>query len=121
MARPRNFDENQAVTAASTVFAENGYAATSIDDLVDVTNVQRASLYATFGSKYGIFIRALMDSFQQEHADLALTLLTIALIEISPNDTKMQNICQSLIKEHQVTASALGSVLLKRAKGKSKN
>jgi TetR/AcrR family transcriptional repressor of nem operon len=40
-------------------FWAHGYAGTSIQDLVDATGVNRASLYATFGDKDRLFLAAL--------------------------------------------------------------
>ncbi|MQY20579.1 TetR/AcrR family transcriptional regulator [Nocardia macrotermitis] len=74
MARPREFDEDDVVGKARDRFWAAGYAATSIHDLVDATGVSRGSLYATFGSKHELFLRAL-DSYCEGtiaavHADL---------------------------------------------------
>lgn len=41
--------------AARQLFAEKGYAATSVDDLVAAAGVSTATLYHHFGSKVGIF------------------------------------------------------------------
>jgi TetR/AcrR family transcriptional repressor of nem operon len=60
MARTKEFDEDQALDDAMNLFWERGYEATSIQDLVDTTGVQRQSLYDTFGSKHEIFLRSLM-------------------------------------------------------------
>ena len=64
MARPRNFDENQALDRAMLVFWQRGYAGTSIADLVEATGLGRQSLYNTFGDKQSLFARAL-----QRYAD----------------------------------------------------
>ncbi len=39
-----------------TVFWRKGYEATSIDDLVQATGINRASMYGTFGSKEGLLL-----------------------------------------------------------------
>ncbi|MCR2807593.1 TetR/AcrR family transcriptional regulator [Paenibacillus soyae] len=59
MARPREFDEREALTAAMQVFWEKGYEATSIGDLTARMNIQRPSLYAAFGGKEELFEAAL--------------------------------------------------------------
>ena len=59
MARTKEFDQEQALDKAMHLFWERGYEATSIQDLVDATGVQRQSLYDTFGSKHEIFLRSL--------------------------------------------------------------
>ena len=60
MARTKEFDQEQALDAAMHVFWERGYEATSIQELVDATGVQRQSLYDTFGSKHEMFLQSLM-------------------------------------------------------------
>ncbi|MGV9771018.1 TetR/AcrR family transcriptional regulator [Streptosporangium sp. NPDC003464] len=59
MARPRTFDEDRVLDAAMHTFWENGYEATSTRDLCDAVGLDRSSVYNTFKSKHGLFIRAL--------------------------------------------------------------
>lgn len=65
MARPREFDPDQAIDKAVEVFWRQGYKATSVQDLVDAMGIQRGSLYAAFGSKAGLFAAA-MDRYMTE-------------------------------------------------------
>jgi TetR/AcrR family transcriptional repressor of nem operon len=67
MARTKEFDQEQALDAAMHLFWERGYEATSIQELVDATGVQRQSLYDTFGSKHEIFLQSLMRYQALEH------------------------------------------------------
>lgn len=62
MARPRNFDEAQVLSAARDVFRAHGYAATSVDDLCAATGLGRGSLYGAFGDKHSLYLQAL-DSY----------------------------------------------------------
>lgn len=55
MARPCEFDRNDVIDQAIELFWRKGYRATSIQDLVEATGVNRGSLYATFGDKAGLF------------------------------------------------------------------
>jgi TetR/AcrR family transcriptional repressor of nem operon len=59
MARPREFDINEALQAAMLLFWERGYEATSVDDLLRRMKINRASLYAAFGEKRALFVQAL--------------------------------------------------------------
>ena len=64
MAGVRQFDRNQLLSQAMMVFWRNGYQATSIQDLVEATGVNRGSLYATFGDKCGLFL-AVLDHYAE--------------------------------------------------------
>ncbi|MFJ8822632.1 TetR/AcrR family transcriptional regulator [Streptomyces sp. NPDC102467] len=59
MARPRMFDEERALDAAMHAFWENGYEATSTQDLCTATGLGRSSIYNTFASKHELFTRSL--------------------------------------------------------------
>lgn len=59
MPRPRQFDPDRALDQAMELFWERGYEATSVQDLLDRLGINRFSLYATFGSKRRLFLRAL--------------------------------------------------------------
>lgn len=55
----KNFEIGPTLTQAMNLFWARGFEATSIQDLVRVTGVNRASLYATYGDKREIFLAAL--------------------------------------------------------------
>jgi len=55
----RQFDEAAALDRAMTAFWTRGYAATSMQTLVEATGLNRASLYNAFGGKRELFLRAL--------------------------------------------------------------
>ena len=74
MARPRAFDEADALQKALDTFWHRGYGATSMEDLVAGTGLNRASLYATFGDKHQLFMRALRH--YQQLSCQAMTALT---------------------------------------------
>lgn len=57
--RPREFDTDEAIESAMGVFWSSGYNATSLPELLEATNLSRGSLYAAFGDKHGLFLRAL--------------------------------------------------------------
>jgi len=62
MARPQEFDSDQVIRQAMDVFWRKGFEATSIQDLVDATKVNRGSLYNKFGDKAGFFA-AVMEAY----------------------------------------------------------
>ena len=57
--RPRSFDVEAAVERAMGVFWSRGYHATALPDLLRATKLSRGSLYAAFGDKHSLFLRAL--------------------------------------------------------------
>jgi len=57
--RQRQFDEQVALDAAMRVFWSNGYSGTALSDLTHVMGINKPSLYAAFGNKEALFIRAL--------------------------------------------------------------
>ena len=59
MAGVKQFDRDEVLASAMAQFWKCGYEATSIQDLVEVTGVNRGSLYATFGDKEGLFLAAI--------------------------------------------------------------
>ncbi|TCO50894.1 TetR/AcrR family transcriptional regulator [Actinocrispum wychmicini] len=67
MARTKEFDPDVALRAALDLFWRKGYEATSMQDLVDHLGVGRASIYATFGNKHDLYLRAL-DRYCEEKA-----------------------------------------------------
>ncbi|MEV4257098.1 TetR family transcriptional regulator [Spirillospora sp. NPDC049652] len=69
MARTKEFDPDTALRRALELFWERGYEGTSMADLVERTGVARASLYATFGGKHDLYVRAL-DLYGRSQPDI---------------------------------------------------
>ena len=59
MARPKEFDQDSALRKAVRLFSQQGFAATSTDDLMRAMHVGRQSMYDTFGDKRALFLKAL--------------------------------------------------------------
>jgi TetR/AcrR family transcriptional repressor of nem operon len=59
MARPKEFDLEKAQIQAMQLFWRKGYAATSVENLVETLNLSRSSLYHTFGDKRTLFLTVL--------------------------------------------------------------
>ena len=66
--RPRQYDPEQALAKAAEAFWKQGYAATSLDDLVAATGMNRPSLYAAFGDKRDLYLKTLTRYQQQSRA-----------------------------------------------------
>ena len=54
MARPISYDPDLALEKAMELFWERGYHGVSVEDIVRATGLNRHSLYARYGSKYGL-------------------------------------------------------------------
>lgn len=57
--RPRSFDEAEVVERAMELFWRRGYAGTSLRDLSGELGLLPGSLYAAFGDKHQLFVKAL--------------------------------------------------------------
>lgn len=63
--RPREFNLDEALTAALGVFWSKGYEGASLTDLTEAMGITRPSLYAAFGNKESLFRKAL-DLYERE-------------------------------------------------------
>ena len=63
--RPREFCVDAALGAALQVFWSKGYEGASLTDLTEAMGVTRPSLYAAFGNKEALFLKAL-DLYERE-------------------------------------------------------
>ena len=99
---------DEVVARATATFTDSGYEGTSIDRLVAATGVHRGSLYATFGSKRGLFVAAL-------RAEPPVDLLLVALLELAPRDAEVRRLLRPYLDALPDTASTLGAHLLQRA------
>lgn len=59
MARPKEFDRDEALQKAMEVFWARGYKAASVGELVRHMGINRQSLYDTFGDKHALYLAAL--------------------------------------------------------------
>lgn len=57
--RPREFDEEAVLDAVIELFAEHGFEASSLADIVEAAGLNKSSLYNAFGSKDELFRKAL--------------------------------------------------------------
>lgn len=75
MGRRKSFEPGEVLDRAMQAFWQRGYAATSIDDLVAATGINRASLYGTFGDKAALF-HACLERYAQTVAAPSLASLS---------------------------------------------
>lgn len=75
MARPRGFQPDAALDRIQRRFWAHGYHGTSMQDLEAATGLKKQSLYREFGSKDGMYARALQLYADREIAKLAEVVL----------------------------------------------
>lgn len=56
--RPREFDRDEALTAAMLVFWRKGFSAASMNDLCEAMGIRSPSLYAAFRGKEALYLEA---------------------------------------------------------------
>lgn len=92
MARPKEFDADEALSRAVRLFWEKGYDGTSVTELTEAMGITRPSLYGTFGNKEELFRRALhfydaeymgfiSDSLAEPSARLAVEKLLLGYVD----------------------------------------
>lgn len=59
LGRPRQFDYERALTKATEQFWSDGYASTSLQNLLDCMSLSKSSFYQSFGGKEKLFIDCL--------------------------------------------------------------
>jgi AcrR family transcriptional regulator len=57
--RPRAYDPQAALQQATDRFWRSGYSSTSLDEICAATGMNRPSLYAAFGDKHTLYLKAL--------------------------------------------------------------
>ena len=71
MAGPREFDMDEALDAAMSVFWEKGYEGTSMADLMAATGLHKGSIYKAFTDKHDLFVKALKRYLNQGASEFA--------------------------------------------------
>ena len=69
MPKSVTFDRDQVIENVMELFWKKGYNGTSMQDLVDVTGLNRSSFYNSFGDKFSLFEEALK-TYQKQQNDM---------------------------------------------------
>lgn len=83
--RQREFDKQQALSAAMHVFWQKGYVGASLTDLTGAMGINKPSMYAAFGNKEQLFVQA-TEHYMTAHAEPLFPLLH------TPNQTLRQRL-----------------------------
>ena len=65
MARPKSYTREEVLRRATDLFTRKGYEGAHLQELVEVTGLNRFSLYKEFGGKEGLF-QAALDAYLQQ-------------------------------------------------------
>ncbi|AMQ89032.1 TetR/AcrR family transcriptional regulator [Marinobacter sp. LQ44] len=71
MPRPPSYDRDTALAKAVSLFWHKGYHGSSMKQIEQALDMRPGSIYATFGSKDGLFSEALANYAEQGGADLS--------------------------------------------------
>ena len=75
--------QRKIIDAATALFVEQGFGATSIDQIAAAANVSAPTVYATFGSKAGVLARAIDVAVVGDYEDVPLLDRVLSLIKKS--------------------------------------
>lgn len=75
--------QRRIIDAATDLFVEQGFGATSIDQIAAAADVSAPTVYATFGSKAGVLARAIDVALVGDYEDIPLVDRALRLIEKS--------------------------------------
>lgn len=112
MARPREFDVDEALEAAMQVFWEKGYQGSSLHDLLDAMQIARGSLYKAFKDKRSIYLAAL-ERYEQVIVDDAVKALKNQS-DGSPKD-RIQNLLMRAVRAVEMNDDRRGCLLCNAA------
>ncbi len=94
MARPAEFDRKLVLEQAEELFWRQGYRATTINDLVQVTGMQPGSLYAAFKSKENLFMLVI-----NQYADELLNSIRVIFSECKCAYTAIKRFTEMLLEQ----------------------
>jgi AcrR family transcriptional regulator len=72
--RPRAYDPQTALQQALGVFWNTGYSGASLDSIATAAGMNRPSLYAAFGDKHALYIKALNQYWDTAHTAMQAAL-----------------------------------------------
>lgn len=110
MPRQRAYDKDEVIDRAVDLFWQRGYGATSIQELVEATGINRASMYSAFGNKAGLF-NAALDRYLRSD----VTSRILEADERQPFPALMAGIFSSIIDQAVQGSSRRGCLLTNTA------
>ena len=129
MARPVQIDCDKALRAASDIFWRQGYAATSMNQLLTSMNIGSGSFYAAFGSKPELFAQVIekYDAWsaaqwerirtKKEGLDAISEFLNNTVVDVSDKNRRKGCLLVNSILEMEGVDTELHQQLVNRFKG----
>jgi len=74
MGRPVEYDQSKVLDSVVKLFWAQGYEATSMKNICEITGLQPGSVYAAFGSKRALFLASIDAYFEQSFDNLKAVL-----------------------------------------------
>lgn len=111
MARPRAFDETEVLRSLEDVFWRQGYEATSYDDLMRASGLGKGSLYAAYGDKRSLYLKALAGYIDHEIGALAAILMDEGL----PGRTRIGTLFDEAVRAVEIANDRRGCFLCNAA------
>lgn len=112
MARKLEFDKDIALQKAMRLFWSKGYEATSLDDLVKAMEINRFSIYNTFGDKKALLLKAL-----EQYQLLVLNHLIAPLREEVPAAQCLSNYLDNVAAQLLTKAGLMGCLVQRTGQG----
>ena len=100
MPREAIFNKEKVVESAKNVFWLKGYNATSMQDLVDATGLNRSSIYNTFGNKMNLFQETL-NLYQKEGSGFFEVLIHSNLNGLKSISTVFERTLELMINDQE--------------------
>jgi len=110
LARPRAFDDDEVLDAATACFWQRGFGATSVRDLAPDIAINGPSLYNAFGDKHALFARAL-----ERYANRSMRSIIQRLEGGSSPKNAIQEFLRLLIKKSVTDPDRRGCLIVNSA------
>jgi len=118
MARAQ-FDRSEVIDRSIKLFWQNGYSASSMQQVVKTTGLKPGSIYLAFGNKEGLFREALEEYARKGKAEIRRVLDEApsigvgirTLLEEMVQDSKRSNYCSCFLIKTQLELAAEGNEL----------
>lgn len=100
MSRTEDFDREIVLAKARDLFWQKGYNGTSMSNLVEVTGLNRSSIYNSFGNKKAIY-KTLLIQYQEENEKLYTNALVRASNPLEGIRFVFENFIEEIVKDSQ--------------------